>query len=143
MTELRTALRGQGKRFTIQRAAVYDTLCASPAHLTAEELYFQIRGLVTGISLATVYNTLEMLVASGMAMKIRGEGAARYDAVCDPHGHAHCAECGILVNLPNSRIEEALTTMILPPGFTPRTLMVEVDGVCAACAECASDETTA
>jgi Fur family peroxide stress response transcriptional regulator len=135
MSELQATLRGQGKRFTTQRAAVYEALCAATDHPTAEELYFAIRGRITGISLATVYNTLEMLVTAGLAVKIMGEGAARYDAVCAPHGHARCSGCGTLINLPAQAADEVLSTLVLPPGFTPRALMVEVDGLCAACAD--------
>ncbi|HOF88895.1 MAG TPA: transcriptional repressor, partial [Armatimonadota bacterium] len=78
MSDLRTTLRGQGRRMTAQRAAVYAALCAASGHPTAEELFFAVRGHLPGISLATVYNTLDTLVDGGLAVKIPGDGAARY-----------------------------------------------------------------
>lgn len=96
-------------RWTKQREEIYSALAASTSHPTAEELF----GLVHpraggadggGISLATVYNTLEALVRCGLARRfaaagVAGDGAAggpsgwshRYDA--DVSDHAHLLAC--------------------------------------------------
>jgi len=119
---------------TAQRAAVYEALCAMSGHPTAEDLFFAVRDRLPGISLATVYNTLETLVDGGLAVRIPGEGAARYDPVCSPHGHTRCAVCGTLGNLPERDFTSVVSDIPLPAGFQARAVMMEVEGVCAACA---------
>jgi Fe2+ or Zn2+ uptake regulation protein len=135
MNDLRATLRGRGRRMTAQRAAVYEALCGAADHPTAEALFFAVRDRLPGISLATVYNTLETLVEGGLAVKILGEGAARYDPVCAPHGHTRCAACGILANLPERDIATVLAGVPLPTGFVARSVTMEVDGLCADCAD--------
>jgi Fur family peroxide stress response transcriptional regulator len=119
---------------TAQRAAVYEALCQAPEHPTAEALFFAVRDRLPGISLATVYNTLETLVDGGLAVKILGEGAARYDSLCAPHGHTRCAACHALTDLPEGEIATLVAGVKLPPGFVPRTVSMEIEGLCANCA---------
>ncbi len=133
MRDLRAHLKNSGQRMTAQRAAVYDALCASASHPTAEELFLSIREQISGISLATVYNTLEMLVENGLAIKISGDRSARYDAVCVPHAHTRCIRCGKLTNLPPYTLDEVLKILPLPDDFTPQTASIEVEGTCVRC----------
>lgn len=133
MIELQKHLRQTGRRMTTQRSAVYEALCAWEGHPTAEDLYLTLRGRLPHISLATVYNNLEMLVNAGMAVKLTGERSARYDAICEPHAHAKCTHCGQVQDLPHET-DVSLEKLTLPPGFIPSNLAVEIDGVCADCA---------
>lgn len=118
---------------TAQREALYRALCATRAHPTAEELYIGVRGTVPGLSLATVYNTLEMLVTAGFALKLPGDGPARYDATCDPHGHARCTVCGAVLDLPAACAIGGLDGMPMPDGFLPHALNLEITGQCKGC----------
>ncbi|MFK7760438.1 MAG: Fur family transcriptional regulator [Phycisphaerales bacterium] len=78
-------------RCTRPRVLIYETLCAAKSHPTAEELHQSVRAIQPGISLATIYNTLELLVDQGLARRISnrcpGSGASRYDA--DQANHLH------------------------------------------------------
>jgi len=133
MTDLLLHVRQTGRRMTTQRTAVYEAPCASKDHPTAEELYLELRGRLPHISLATVYNNLEMLVEAGMAIKLTGERSARYDAVCMPHAHARCLRCGTVQDLPLNTAA-ALQALALPSGFIPSSVTVDVEGECAECA---------
>jgi len=89
----RTLFAQHELRWTKQREDVYGALAASEAHPTAEELYRHVQG-AGGISLATVYNTLEALVRCGLARRmaggsaaVGGAGAFRYDAEMTDHAH--------------------------------------------------------
>lgn len=132
MNDLRTTLRAQGQRLTAQRQAIYAALGDTCAHPTAEELFLCVRGTVPGISLATVYNTLDTLVANGLAIKLLGEGSARYDACVAPHVHARCEVCGRVDDL-HACVVPALADLPMPAGFTPRAVAVEVLGRCTDC----------
>lgn len=100
---LRHALEDAGLRCTPQRLAVYDILIQAAHHPTAEEVYQAVRESIPRISLATVYKSLEALVAIGVATKLTaGIGAtrARYDARRDLHYHFRCLRTGTVRDLP-------------------------------------------
>jgi Fur family peroxide stress response transcriptional regulator len=98
---LREALEANGHRFTEQRAAVYRFLVHSSEHPSADEVFLHVRNEVPGISLATVYKSLETLVGCGLARKLSfGDGSARYDGRTDPHHHVRCLSCGAVADVP-------------------------------------------
>lgn len=98
--ELRQALERSGWRFTRQRAAVYDHLCAVQSHPTAEEVYLAVRRQIPKISLATVYKALEALVDVKLAAKLANtDGPARYDCRNDAHYHLRCLKTGQIRDL--------------------------------------------
>ena len=78
-------------RCTKPRVLIFDALLATRSHPTAEELHAIVKDSDPGISLATIYNTLELLVQHGLARRIAnrspGSGANRYDADRSPHLH--------------------------------------------------------
>lgn len=97
---LRSALEKSGQRYTEQRAAVFRFLRATDAHPTADEVFLNVRDDVPGISLATVYKSLETLVGCGLAAKLTyGDGSARYDGRTDDHHHVRCLACGSVSDL--------------------------------------------
>jgi len=133
MPELQTVLHQTGRRLTSQRTAVYRALCAMTTHPTAEELFLAIREKMPNISLATVYNNLEMLVQSGLAVKLAGERSARYDPICTPHAHARCTACSAVIDLPPHDVQTMLGTLTLPEGFSPSGTAIDVEGLCGDC----------
>lgn len=106
---LRRALEENGHRFTEQRAAVFRFLSSTDTHPTADEVFLSVRSEVPGISLATVYKSLETLVGCGLASKLSyADGSARYDGRTDPHHHARCVGCGRVFDVPGKLPDEDL-----------------------------------
>lgn len=98
---MRAALREAGCRFTAQRAAVMAYLEMVDTHPTADEVYWAVRDRLPSISLATVYNALEALVAARLATKLtHGANAARYDCRAEDHYHLHDTASGEVRDLP-------------------------------------------
>ncbi len=98
---LRSALECSGQRFTEQRAAVFRFLVGTDSHPSADEVFLAVRRELPGISLATVYKSLETLVGCKLAVKLTySDGSARYDGRTDPHHHARCLKCGKVVDIP-------------------------------------------
>ena len=132
---LRRALETTGHRYTDQRAAVYRVLAGTTTHPHADEVFQEVRFQVPGISLATVYKSLETLVNCGLATKLTyGDGSARYDGRTDPHHHARCVGCGSVTDAPGrlSREElEALSEGL--DGFALRGYRLELTGYCQGC----------
>jgi Fe2+ or Zn2+ uptake regulation protein len=131
---LRAVLRERGQRVTSQRLVLHRALAAQ-GHLTAERLFAAVAPELPGLSLPTVYATLDLLVELGLARKLdAGAGAALYDARTEPHQHAVCRSCHRVVDLdvdvPAGPLEDAARAA----GFTPEAASVLVEGLCADCA---------
>lgn len=72
-------LRRSGLRLTRQRAALAGLLFGSgDRHVTAEELYSEATDAHIQVSLATVYNTLNLFTAAGLLREVAIEGAKAY-----------------------------------------------------------------
>jgi Fur family peroxide stress response transcriptional regulator len=137
---LRHALEESGQRFTEQRAAVYRTLVATDQHPTADEVFLAVRHDLPGISLATVYKSLETLVGCGLAVKLTyGDGSARYDGRTDPHHHARCLSCGKVTDIEGSLPGPQLDALReRADGFMVTGYRLELSGYCPTCAPRAS-----
>ena len=132
---LRKALERSGHRFTEQRAAVYRHLVDTDAHPTADDVYLAVRQDFAGISLATVYKSLETLVGCGLAVKLTyGDGSARYDGRTDPHHHARCLACGRVVDIHGKIADSEIEGLQAgTAGFTVTGFRLELSGYCATC----------
>ncbi|MHB1987867.1 MAG: Fur family transcriptional regulator [Acidimicrobiales bacterium] len=98
MSDLLERLRAGEWRLTPQRRVVAEVLDGEHVHLTAEAVHAQAQARLPEISLATVYNTLNELVAMGQVIEVPGAGGARrYDANAQlAHHHLVCTSCGEL-----------------------------------------------
>lgn len=133
---VREALRAAGCRYTLQRAAVLEFLESVESHPTADEVYRGVQDRLPKISLATVYNALETLVAARLAMKLtHGDGAARYDGRCDNHYHVRDTATGQIRDLPVDfdpalldRLDPRLVRRLARDGFHVTGYRLEVLG---------------
>lgn len=99
--DTRMIFRERGLRCTRQREAIFRVLEASRSHPSAEELFEQVRGDCPRLSLATVYNTLDVLCEAGLCLKLPVKGGSvRYDADLHPHLHVVDEETGQFVDVP-------------------------------------------
>ncbi|MGQ0627324.1 MAG: Fur family transcriptional regulator [Phycisphaerales bacterium] len=102
MDATRALFARHGLRCTVQREAIYRALAATKSHPTAEELFSTVRERCGGLSLATVYNTLDALARRGLCRRIAdpsGGTSARFDA--DTSAHVHfVADDGAIRDVP-------------------------------------------
>jgi Fur family transcriptional regulator, peroxide stress response regulator len=98
---LTTTLKRAGMRITPQRIAICKLLSESKEHPTAAMIYEDIRQQYPSLSLATVYNTLEVLVDLGSINVLghSGDGNVHYDADTSPHINLACISCHKIVDL--------------------------------------------
>src|ERR687897_3894142 len=92
ISDLLERLRNRGWRLTPQRRVVAQVLAGDHVHLTAESVHALARELLPEVSLATVYNTLNELVAMGEVIPVDASpGPTRYDPNVDKsHHHLVC-----------------------------------------------------
>ncbi len=92
---LATALRERGQRATPQRLAIARVLTDLDRHVTAEHVHAEVSARMPGVSLPTVYATLDLLEELGLARRVATEGGAVvYDPRTDEHHHLVCRGCG-------------------------------------------------
>lgn len=126
-------------RCTKQRKAIYNALTQTRCHPTADELYRQVQGSLPGVSLATVYNTLEAFNEAGLIFKLPdagSNGSARYDAHRQPHTHLRDRNTGKVADAPDdiSKLilehvpQHVLDTIRARTGFTVDEVQVELIG---------------
>lgn len=86
-------------KLTAQRRAVVELLeQRRGSHLTAEEIYLEVKKSEPNIGLATIYRTLDLLVNLDVLRRSSfDDGKYRYEFSDDDRHHHHhfiCLECG-------------------------------------------------
>jgi len=103
MTEVSDAKNNaKQKRMTRQKQLVYDILCSSESHPTADWIYAQARVAMPGISLGTVYRNLQVLEEEGSIQELNyGKTHSHFDGRADLHYHFICETCGSIFDVHN------------------------------------------
>lgn len=87
-------------RRTPQRDALEALLEGNRSHPSAERLHASLRRRFPGLSLATVYNNLQKLVALGRLAELRFDPErSRFDPDLGVHAHMFCLSCGAVFDL--------------------------------------------
>jgi len=134
-TDLLARLRTRSWRMTPQRRVVAEVLVGDHVDLTAEEIHDLAQERLPEISRATVYNTLNELVAMDELLEVDVvNGPKRYDPnVTVEHDHLVCDSCHAIRDVPRSRKPPPV-----PEGDRADYLITAVDvtyrGLCPACA---------
>jgi Fur family ferric uptake transcriptional regulator/Fur family peroxide stress response transcriptional regulator len=131
---LSRVLRERGQRVTPQRLAIARTVRELDRHTTAETVFARVSEQMPGVSLPTVYATLELLEELRLVRRVPTEaGTAVYDPRTEDHHHLVCRECGEImdVDAPVDRAELLAAAHTL--GFAADDAQVVVRGVCVRC----------
>lgn len=129
-------LRSAGIRLTPQRALVLDVVYHSDGHLTADEVYEQVRGQSPQVDLSTVYRNLVFLRQQGLIGELRLEGqAARFEAVRSGHEHHHavCSRCGAMIDIAPNDLNQLSDDLVRKYGFAVNLVHLTLNGHCSAC----------
>ena len=129
-------LRDAGGRVTRQRLLVADALGAFGKQVTAQELYERLRHRDPRIGRATVFRTLEALVAAGVARRLEQEGHIYGYVACRPEHHHHlaCHRCGRVQEIGESYVTPVAARVKADLGFRIDDARLDFYGLCARCA---------
>jgi Fur family zinc uptake transcriptional regulator len=128
--------RARGGRLTPLRRQVLTLLLQSPAPAKAYDLLAQL-GDSGAAAPPTVYRSLDFLLEMGLAHRIESLNAF---VACGHwrHGHAAvfliCDRCGSAGELHSDAATQRLGEDAKAVGFRMRVAVIEIRGVCAACA---------
>lgn len=117
-----------------QRDMVLAYIRAFDGHVTAEEVYKNMKESGQDISLATVYRNLNILVEMDEIKKVvhPTEGYL-YDPTCEPHYHLHCIKCNRLIDLDMPFIDSLNEQIMAKTGVQISTHTITADGICKDC----------
>ena len=83
-----------------KRNAIYECLCSTDTHPSAEMVHAMLQEEHPDISLATVYRNLAKFKAEGKIMSVATvKGTERFDGNTKPHVHFICSNCDTVLDL--------------------------------------------
>ena len=83
-----------------KRNAIYECLCNTDTHPSADMVHEMLHKEHPDISLATVYRNLARFKAEGKIMSVATvRGVERFDANTNPHVHFICSQCDAVIDL--------------------------------------------
>ena len=133
--EMKQALLDGGVSLTPRREKLLEVLIDSDNHPSASEIHEGVRRYYPGTSLATIYNTIEILKETGQVLEIEFSGAAnRYDGrIPDSHPHLICLECERVDDLQLAEDDGPLDEIAKATGYRIVRRRTDYYGICPEC----------
>ena len=128
-------LRRTNRRHTSERTALLECVLATKGRFSIDTLRLNAEKTGMRVSVATVYNTVELFVECGLVVRHRfGSRTSMYEkaSVGDNHYHLVCTNCGKIKDVHDADLSKMLSRRRYV-GFTPAYFAVSVYGVCSAC----------
>jgi len=121
-----------GLKITPQRVEILYFLVNSKQHPTADEIFNSLKSEVSGISLATVYKTLNTFYQLNIIKKIKGEDeSVHFDADTDSHNHLICVRSKKIMDFNDSELENLINNYFLNKkieGFKIKEIQLNIFG---------------
>jgi Fe2+ or Zn2+ uptake regulation protein len=136
---IQQALRSAGRRVTVQRSKILTALRHEGGHCTAEEIHERVLATdpQAGISLSTVYRTLETLRDLRLIASMdAGPGPTTFEWAHEeePHHHLVCRVCEQVVEVSLASVAALEREIRERTGFAPDVRHLGIEGVCRVCA---------
>lgn len=131
---------GKGLRSTRQREIILDCFLKTRQHVSAEDLYLEIKATDPTIGYATIYRTLKLFVEAGLANQVMLDRQTRYEHIMpgEHHDHLICTGCNAIIEFENQSIEKLQDEIAACHGFYIKSHKLEIYGLCAKCRGAAS-----
>ena len=102
------AVRTKKIRHSDVRDKIYEYLCGTKAHPSANMIYNDLKPSIPKLSLGTVYTNLKLFEELGQVIRVANvNGFERYDADTSEHVHLVCDECGAVIDVMDADIRKA------------------------------------
>jgi Fur family transcriptional regulator, ferric uptake regulator len=130
-------LRSLGLRATPQRVLVLAALGDAHGHLRADEIMRWVAERYPTVNLATIYRTLDTLLAAGLVTQTDlGAGAASFELTGETrHHHLVCERCGAVTEMDDALVASLRERLLCDAGFRVSTTHLALFGICRACQE--------
>ena len=130
----------RGAKLTDIRRTVLRLILESPEPVGAYTLLDALRARQGSGKPPTIYRALEFLLAQGLVHRVERLNAfvSCHDDSGHPHHHAAqfliCRLCGQVTEIEDEAAAHAVLAAARATSFRPEKVVVEVEGICGACA---------
>jgi Fur family ferric uptake transcriptional regulator len=129
-------LRAHGQKMTRPRRVILEAFLGTEGHLTIDDILREAKKIDAGIGQATVFRTIRLIAAAGLAREaLQEDGARTFEHLADHphHDHLLCVGCGRIIEFLSPLIEKEQQKIFVRYGFEPRGHMMELLGLCPEC----------
>jgi Fur family ferric uptake transcriptional regulator len=134
-SEVVQLIQEHGLRITRPRRLIVRAVLVQAGPFSAEELLQQLQqdGQATGR--ATVFRTLDLLVALGVLRRVHHpSGLHRYVLAGFGHGHhVVCSRCGAVADFNGCNVDDLIAEVVAQTGFRVDGHWLELFGLCMTC----------
>lgn len=115
------------------RDRIYEYLCGTKAHPSANTIYNDLKPSIPKLSLGTVYTNLKFFEEHGQVIRVANvNGFERYDANCEDHVHFVCDECGAVIDIMDADIRKAKKACQVGQAKI-KSIQIVLHGTCESC----------
>lgn len=135
METFHSRLRERGLKSTSPRDDIARVFFGLGRHISAEELYAEVKKINPHVGYATIYRTLKLLKECELLSERHfDEGQARYEIAGEhPHDHFICESCGKIIEFEEEELERLQQVVAQKLGAVLRRHKMELYGLCADC----------
>ncbi len=127
-------LRSKNLKHSKPRSDILSVFIDSEGHLSAQELYDQVKQKNPRVGFATVYRTLKLLEECGLARSMDyGDGTQRYEPDRFQHHHIICTTCNRTVEFLSPELEALLQNVQKSHDYLPQSHAVRILSICQDC----------
>lgn len=129
-------LAEHGLKRSEQREVILDAFLRSERHLSVDDLLQLVQRRRADIGRTTVYRTLKLLQAAGLASELALQGRTRFehDYKREHHDHFICNSCGEIFEFASPEIERLQDEIAAEIGFAINGHRHQIYGLCQRCA---------
>lgn len=135
--ELKKIVKQKGLKYTEQREIVLNILLNADEHLSAEEVYNNIKTKYpdSNIGIATVYRALGFLEEVDLITSIAfGVEGKKYESSSKMHhDHLICTKCGKIIEFVDEEIEKKQNEIAAKNNFKVTSHSMQLYGACENC----------
>ncbi len=122
----------KGKRLTRSKQVIMDYFSNHQDHITADVLFKEVKDLIPGIGLATIYRNLNDLASLGILKQLSYPNMPIYYEYADKgHSHFYCDYCHKIYDIEtlDNKIEKNRALQ----GHYIKDVNIELRGICKNC----------
>lgn len=125
-----------GLKRSAQREAILGAFLRAERHLSVDDLYELVHERNPEVGRTTIYRTLKLLTAAGLASELSIDGQSRFEREYgrEHHDHFVCRSCGGIFEFQSPEIERLQEQVAEEIGFVIEGHRHHIFGRCRRCA---------